>query len=156
MKVLILDAAGKEFVRRVVKLQRQIKRNETRQVVSKQILESAIDAGSLCADTQSAPISAKRIHAQRADEAVKRTLFLLDVMQSQGYITDRQAAPVRVLGWEMLNTLRYYINNVTYAAQPAPEQKIIVYNHNVPAPAPAPQTVEQDSDDEGFYEDYIG
>jgi hypothetical protein len=152
MKVLILDAAGKEFVKRVVKLRRLVRHSTARQVVGNQLMESALEAGSRCAETQSFPISAKRSAAIKADEAVKRTLFLLDVMQAEGYYNEYQAAPVRVLGWEILNTLRIYINNVYYAA-PAPVQHVYVSG---PAYAQPSAYAYGPSDDDGFYDDYSG
>lgn len=110
MRVLILDAAGKEFVKLIVRLYRSVKHYGVKEMIGKQFMDSAVEAGRLASETeQCVSPELKSLKACKADEAVQKTLFLLDVMVESGYYPPRLAEPISELGAEMSRTLKLYI-----------------------------------------------
>lgn len=117
MKVLILDAAGKEFVKRTVKLYKSVKYYGVKEMLGKQLLDSAIDSGRLLEETHKCSGLDKRNAAINARASVRRTLYLTELMIESGYYTRRRVAPVGVMGEALINTLDYYITSYDAAAE---------------------------------------
>ncbi len=135
MQTLILDAAGCEFVKRVMKLYGSARFSSARGKIADTLFESAVEAGNLTASVVSCNnADERRKVAAKALEAMNKTTFCLKVAEETGVLSPHRTKPVSDFAEEIKAALAPYVRG-----------------RNVPFDGRG-----DGQDTDGFNDDYIG
>lgn len=105
-----LDTAGVEYIHAVIKLYRTGKYFCEKEVLAKKFLNHAIDAGMLITQIgESSDAAVKVSLAGKATEELKNSLFVLKIMQEEGYYPERHVQPVTEIAEKIKTTLAIYL-----------------------------------------------
>ena len=110
MDSLGLDTAGAEYVHAVIKLYRTGKYFCEKEVLAKKFLAHATDAGMYITRVgESQDAAGKIAFAGKAMEELKNSLFVLKIMQEEGYYPERLTQPVTSIAERIKTSLAIYL-----------------------------------------------
>ena len=110
MDSISLDTAGEQYVRAVIKLYRTGKYFCEKEVLAKRFLNYAIDVGRYVNEVSESPNAAVKVNsAVKAMEELRNSLFILKIMQNEGYYPERLTQPVISIAEQIKTLLAIYL-----------------------------------------------
>ena len=151
---LDVNTAGFELVKSVLTLYRSAKYSREREVIAKNMIDRALEAGRLITELAVCPEPQENAIAHNALDELNKTLFIVKALQYDGVYSDRRVKPVTALGEQLKGIIHLYIvdGSGTPFTASAPATQL-------PSPQYASEPMERlalPADPDGFNDVYYG